>query len=148
MWECQNCGEKHEDSFAACWNCGASRTGEVATDFRVESEISPGQSGGPCPNCGKGGGYNAWSKSLMGFQCGECGYDTTFTDPARAVAAPGDLTCPDCRATMERGAANLVSREGGASLVFDDGKAERALMSGSNKRRAYSCSKCGVSIVC
>lgn len=36
MWECQGCGEKHEDSFEACWNCGSSRTGEASTDFRRE----------------------------------------------------------------------------------------------------------------
>ena len=80
MWECQGCGEKHEDSFEVCWNCGTSRTGEASMDFRVESEVPPGPSGRPCPNCGKGGGYSAWSE----YRCAECGYDATFAAPVRA----------------------------------------------------------------
>ena len=32
MWECDHCGEEHEDSFDSCWNCGYSKEGESPTD--------------------------------------------------------------------------------------------------------------------
>lgn len=63
----------------------------------------------------------------MGFHCAECGYDTTFTDPVGAVAAPEDLSCPHCNATMDRGAA-ILQGEGGASLVFERGDVGRSII--------------------
>ena len=43
MWECQNRGKKHQDSFDACWNCGTSRAGEAPADFQAESDASLGE---------------------------------------------------------------------------------------------------------
>lgn len=147
MWKCQGCGEEHEDSFEVCWNCGTSRTGEASPDFRVEHEVAPGPSGQPCPNCGKGGGYSAWSEYAIRFHCAECGYDTSFSDPVRAVAAPEELSCPHCSATMERGAASLEYGEDTAFLRFERGDAGRTVLFGSAKKRAYSCTECGVLII-
>ena len=32
MWECNNCGEEHEDHFDFCWNCGSGKDGKLAKD--------------------------------------------------------------------------------------------------------------------
>src|SRR5262245_36940275 len=38
MWECQKCHERHEDSFAVCWNCGTSADGVEDPNFESASE--------------------------------------------------------------------------------------------------------------
>jgi uncharacterized protein YbjQ (UPF0145 family) len=34
MWECTKCGERHEDSFEVCWNCGTALDGTEDPNFR------------------------------------------------------------------------------------------------------------------
>jgi hypothetical protein len=34
MWQCVKCGERHEDSFELCWNCGTSSDGIEDPSFR------------------------------------------------------------------------------------------------------------------
>jgi hypothetical protein len=41
MWRCLKCGEEHEDSFAACWNCGTSKDAvEDAAFPRADKSIA------------------------------------------------------------------------------------------------------------
>jgi Zn finger protein HypA/HybF involved in hydrogenase expression len=47
MWQCLKCGERHEDSFDLCWNCGTSSDGIEDASFRkadeAETEPEPDQ---------------------------------------------------------------------------------------------------------
>ncbi|MBS4539658.1 heavy metal-binding domain-containing protein [Clostridium sp. D2Q-11] len=36
MWNCKKCGEKHQDEFDICWNCGTGKDGNINKDFKVE----------------------------------------------------------------------------------------------------------------
>lgn len=38
MWKCKNCGEIIEDSFSACWSCGATDEGYVIEGFQPIEE--------------------------------------------------------------------------------------------------------------
>ena len=39
MWNCPKCGERHEDSFEVCWNCGTAQDGTEDPGFqRDEAE--------------------------------------------------------------------------------------------------------------
>ena len=38
MWQCVKCGERHEDSFDLCWNCGTSSDGIEDPSFRKDDE--------------------------------------------------------------------------------------------------------------
>jgi uncharacterized protein YbjQ (UPF0145 family) len=39
MWNCPKCGERHEDSFEICWNCGTAQDGTEDPGFeRAEAE--------------------------------------------------------------------------------------------------------------
>lgn len=38
MWQCTNCGESLEETFLACWNCGADRSGAIDGGFRPEPD--------------------------------------------------------------------------------------------------------------
>ncbi len=49
MWTCTSCGEKHEDSFDACWKCGTARDPSVQTQ---EPGDAPSDWTGPCVKCG------------------------------------------------------------------------------------------------
>lgn len=40
MWRCAKCGEKLEDNFEVCWNCGTSSGGVEDPEFRKANEIS------------------------------------------------------------------------------------------------------------
>jgi uncharacterized protein YbjQ (UPF0145 family) len=35
MWECTKCGERHEDSFDVCWNCGTASDGTEDPSFQL-----------------------------------------------------------------------------------------------------------------
>jgi hypothetical protein len=37
MWTCHNCGERGEDNFEACWNCGAERDDTVPLSERASN---------------------------------------------------------------------------------------------------------------
>jgi predicted nucleic-acid-binding Zn-ribbon protein len=72
MWDCPHCGEKHEDSFEVCWNCGSSKDGTIDPSFRRadDGDTSPAPKDSPrreapvvsaavgggtvpvCPKCG------------------------------------------------------------------------------------------------
>jgi hypothetical protein len=41
MWQCVKCGETHEDSFDACWNCGTSREGTEDPSFHKVEDVDP-----------------------------------------------------------------------------------------------------------
>jgi hypothetical protein len=69
MWQCVKCGERHEDSFELCWNCGTSSDGiedssfckadEADTEPEPDPEIADGtgidepahKSPLSCPRC-------------------------------------------------------------------------------------------------
>ena len=38
MWKCKKCGERVENAFAVCWNCGTSRDGVEDPSFRRETD--------------------------------------------------------------------------------------------------------------
>lgn len=38
MWLCSNCGETHEETFEACWKCGANRLDTAATPATSSDE--------------------------------------------------------------------------------------------------------------
>jgi len=41
LWKCTHCSKLVEDSFEVCWNCGASRSGEIDPEFqRVTDAVS------------------------------------------------------------------------------------------------------------
>ena len=46
MWVCGKCGEQSEDTFDACWKCGASRLGDPDPEF---TSASAAESGTPAP---------------------------------------------------------------------------------------------------
>jgi len=71
MWDCTGCGEKHEDTFDICWNCGTPKDGgtdpsrersvaeegpgitaEVPRDAPVVSGELRTDAGPVCPRCG------------------------------------------------------------------------------------------------
>ena len=41
MWDCPKCGERHEDSFEICWNCGTAPDGTEDPDFQ-RAEVEAG----------------------------------------------------------------------------------------------------------
>ncbi len=56
MWKCGSCGERHEETFDACWRCGTTRAGEApAGAFEVPDdapEDGPRAKLGTCVRCG------------------------------------------------------------------------------------------------
>jgi uncharacterized protein YbjQ (UPF0145 family) len=38
MWRCPKCGERHEETFDVCWNCGTSQDGTEDPDFRHDEK--------------------------------------------------------------------------------------------------------------
>ena len=51
MWDCSKCGERHEDSFDVCWNCGTAQDGTDDPDFR-RAEMESGATAEPEPDRG------------------------------------------------------------------------------------------------
>ena len=45
MWTCIKCGEKHEDTFDDCWNCGTSRDGTENPAFRRADDVGSAEAG-------------------------------------------------------------------------------------------------------
>lgn len=45
MWTCIKCGEKHEDTFDDCWNCGTSRDGTENPAFRCADDVGSAEAG-------------------------------------------------------------------------------------------------------
>lgn len=39
MWNCPNCNQPLDDQFEACWNCGATKSGERDEDFEPVEEV-------------------------------------------------------------------------------------------------------------
>lgn len=63
MWKCPTCGEKHDDAFEVCWNCGTFIDGRRTPNFEREQgpEESRGgstTSAGPGPSCSRCGSNN------------------------------------------------------------------------------------------
>ena len=53
MWDCTKCGERIEDSFEVCWNCGTWKDGREDPDFRPEG--TPEDRAGPREQAGSTG---------------------------------------------------------------------------------------------
>jgi len=59
MWNCVRCREVCEDQFDACWNCGASRDGQLNPEFQRE----------PQPN---GDGSSLEEQFASNYVCQKC----------------------------------------------------------------------------
>lgn len=65
MWKCSRCGERVDDNFDECWNCGASREGEMNPAFK-SAVVGVGDNS-TCNHCGY------LLRRLTGDRCPECG---------------------------------------------------------------------------
>lgn len=67
MWQCNNCTESIQDQFDACWRCGCSRAGGLATEFLKDSHDE--SLGGDCGD-----------KIASQFRCIKCGHDKSLVE--------------------------------------------------------------------